>query len=954
MNDEKERTPGLEKTRGAANPSPIEALGLPKQVEQLLKQNGIQWVEQLDESALFTLRGADVATLRLIRRKWDTFTLDPSPQTPAAAEQQTPSDAQAGTPIDQLQLSVRAYNALWRNHIGYVEELQQLSDDELLALRGMGIISFQNIREQMAKWSSCEWSKPVFLPTETAETEEGLIPLEQMGLSVRAYNILMRNHIRWAEELFQMSDEELLALPGMGKTTYQNIQERLAEQEPYLQEKMQRAIADKCQSDGPRETLLVFPRMERKWKALIKNKLLLSGFDGITEEALSAELTSHMLPAIYQTLMEQLAEEGLCCLEGERWNLRFLSVYDDAEKLLPNERLCTVWQKRLLGHTLQQLGEEVGLTRERVRQMVQKALKHLIQHAELPFREDLYQRFYENYQLTPVVFCSITEEPRRTWEYLKLRYQKKDQQSVYDAAEDETLPVILRDKIALHMDALDELHGVLRLEGQQIELSKSAIEDHLLRTRCHDTVSIDAFYQMYNDFLREHQLEQPFLQMNQMIRRTRENRLSRLPTVLWTQNRRLRYYNMPDMDFTELLEELDLKQYHSVEISSRKLLLEHPRLMRHYDIRDEYELHNLLKKIHAENENPSLVFGRMPGLQFGVSSREAVTFSAMQRLAPVSREALCAELSAETGYLPETISGTWLDCIEVYYHDQVYSMDFPCMPEADFQRLRDALSEDFYTFDEAWDIYSRLSDQPDRQYFTPFNLKRMGFQVYRTFILKNWRSAEQYFTDVLTREDVYNYELLNKRLSATRDFNWQNIAHNSIVVCALNDLKGDYDVVEFAPHQILSIRRLKQFGVDKAQLCQFCDLVYDCTCEGDLFTLYQLRDAGLKSDLDQLGFEDCFFQSILKEDPRFAHQNMGGNVLFFRGPGPITRQTLLRYLVCKEGKMDTDELLDMIQQEYGIKMDKEDISSVCQNCELYFDRIMDAVYANYDIYYNEV
>ena len=65
---------------------------------------------------------------------------------------------------------------------------------------------------------------------------------------------------------------------------------------------------------------------------------------------------------------------------------------------------------------------------------------------------------------------------------------------------------------------------------------------------------------------------------------------------LWKQNRCLRYYDIDGSDFTELLETLNLGQYENIELSTRKFLIDYPELMKRYDLRDEYEIHNLLKR----------------------------------------------------------------------------------------------------------------------------------------------------------------------------------------------------------------------------------------------------------------------------------------------------------------------------------------------------------------------
>ena len=43
--------------------------------------------------------------------------------------------------------------------------------------------------------------------------------------------------------------------------------------------------------------------------------------------------------------------------------------------------------------------------------------------------------------------------------------------------------------------------------------------------------------------------------------------------------------------------QLNFDQFENTEISTLKLFRDHPEVMQEYDIRDEYELHNLLRKI---------------------------------------------------------------------------------------------------------------------------------------------------------------------------------------------------------------------------------------------------------------------------------------------------------------------------------------------------------------------
>ncbi len=59
-----------------------------------------------------------------------------------------PDDAYA-TPIEKLDLNVRTYNCLKRNGINKVGQLLSMHRKEILALRGLTLASYEEIRTQL-------------------------------------------------------------------------------------------------------------------------------------------------------------------------------------------------------------------------------------------------------------------------------------------------------------------------------------------------------------------------------------------------------------------------------------------------------------------------------------------------------------------------------------------------------------------------------------------------------------------------------------------------------------------------------------------------------------------------------------------------------------------------------------------------------------------------------------
>ena len=88
---------------------------------------------------------------------------------------------------------------------------------------------------------------------------------------------------------------------------------------------------------------------------------------------------------------------------------------------------------RLRGKTLQELGDELGLTRSRVQQIVEQVLAsmpHVVEHK--------YLSLFENYQIEQSTFCSLTSLPESSFNYLSLiaRSQKASRRPLEEALGD--------------------------------------------------------------------------------------------------------------------------------------------------------------------------------------------------------------------------------------------------------------------------------------------------------------------------------------------------------------------------------------------------------------------------------------------------------------------------------------------------------------------------------------
>lgn len=261
------------------------------------------------------------------------------------------------------------------------------------------------------------------------------------------------------------------------------------------------------------------------------------------------------------------------------------------------------------------------------------------------------------------------------------------------------------------------------------------------------------------------------------------------------------------------------------------------------------------------------------------------------------------------------------------------------------EHMRKILKEDFYTIQDVKRLYKREFPNADESIINPYTLKTLDFRVYAGYIVrKTYTSAVDYFRALLTTNDIVDARNISKSVQSI-------VAYTS----ELYSLRFDYKIIEFAPLQYINIRRLNAIGITTGTFAEYCNNVSKFYEKGDYFTIKSLHQEGFSSEIDNLGFEEWFYASVLLEDrKRFSYQRIGGTRLFLRGTGAANIGDLLYQIVGKQQKIDIFDLQDFLENYYGIKLSKEKLLTIIDGTELYYDAIMEAVYIDYNTYFEEI
>ena len=872
--------------------------------------------------------------------------------------------------IDQLDLSVRAKNCLKRCSLFYVSDLLFLTETDLLGIRNMGKNSSAEVLQAVEKYRDaifayCSgkpfistkkeaisdnisrdiprtfedmWADPSMRPKILSYAKEHDVSFKQLGLSVRAKNCLENSSLFWISDLLFLTEAELLGIRNMGKNSVAEILQAVAK----YQEENWNAIFAFCTDDA--SFFFSEDALAEKILAIYQDV----GFHGFHFQDIVDRLS---LPdnfdlSIIKKVVGRLIREG----DLEYVDFMCYRVYPSFPEVLEdyqngNERGVKYIREKLSGMTLEEIGQAEGLTRERIRQVIFKTMRKITDAYRSDtglqyFDEDYYRHFFTEYALERSVCLQWLGFSKRTYALLDLLYDK-GKKDLDDALDDPELDVGLKLKISNYLN-----RNKILIDGTWVEKKRPSLETFVLRKYCRDELSFEEFVNLYNVFLKESDIPNTEdLYLTQNVARTRINHISESPFVLWKQNQRLRYYDIHEQDYSELLDALQLESYENIEISTLKFLNDYPELMQRYDIRDEYELHNLLRKTIPEGSYHELSFERMPILRFGQFDRSEAVRRLIFNNAPITKNELLSLLQQEYGYDAASFAGNpVLNEFDIYYHSGMYRIDFKEMPPEHLRMLKLALSEDYYTIEQVQQIYASLFPDAQAELINPYNLKKLGFQVYSQYILKNYPTIDAYFRSLLTSADRTNLLPLKSKFSSLC------VWHDTFRKC-----REQYEILEYTPSDVISIRVLEKAGVTKEMLKSFCKEAVRFAKDQSFFTIASLRKDGFRSPLDELGFDDWFYNGLLRYDKDISYNTMLGGILLYKGESRPLICAFVASLLPPSGSIDLLDVIAKVEQTYGFKVKyKGDITERIQNSELFYDPILERIYANEELYYREL
>lgn len=915
-----------------------------------------------------------------------------------AQEKIIKKDTFGNIPIETLELSVRTYNALKKEGINFLEELLEFDIDYFSNIKNIGKKSLDEIQKILIENNLGKLSVRKIVLDED-------LTIEELNLSNRTYNCLKSNNILLLSQLLKMDDYDILKIRNLGAKSFKEIKEKkkeFASDLSTLEEKLninKFFLNDYIYLDNNKILLkdktgfilnvkLNKLQFETKFMSLFKSMnieslfdLLSFGIDNLSgldkvgkhkqkqikevvnnyilkyvidctnqsksiQEVVSQTILTTLEDTVFEgmervDLIEKLSEDfpkdmvveeleklltdkKVFIFEGDKVFFKYQSfpsyVY---HKTLGEEQIRDIMFSRLEGETLDEIGERYNVSRERIRQQEVKFLKNC---EDITFREDRFKYMYEKYNFPRSEFSIIFNEKPRTINYLIMKYNHGSI-DYKTAVDDEKITKRLRACIQTYLDRNKiDVAGILVEKNKGLEYF---ISRHITKlTRIDDIIS------MYNYFANKYGFD--------TIEDTTHNleaRISRIPNVIASINKEYRFYDFNKYDFKELLDAMKFEGFMNMQISTKLLFENNRKLMRKYDISSHYELHNILKKI-CDGKQPLLKFGRMPMITIGEFNKKEYLLEILREYQEIGVGELTKILEKRLGI--ETFTSSWTAEIEEFkeFGKYVY-IEQKKMDQSTLEKVKLLLVEDFYFKDDIKSICKKNIENFDESLINFTNLTELGFTVNTTYVVKAPFNANSYVIELLTKDDIFN---LNDLPGITRTSTFNEIYYK---------LRNDFTILEFEPSTFISIRKLENAGFLKQDLYDYVKQAIEFSND-EYFTLKSLKNRGFYSELEDLGFDNIFYESILKFSSDIQSTSFANVLVFKKESKPISRKMFFINLIAKYRIIETDDLLYVLKKEYGIETDISLLRLLIADTDIYYNPIMDTFYINYETFIKEI
>ncbi len=777
-----------------------------------------------------------------------------------------------------------------------ISKIIELSDEDLYSKYNIKKATCLKIRKALEKFNH-----EISLNCNNSNFESyinAISKLRQFGLTTSTYNKILKAEILF-DNLIYMSVEDIMEKLSVTKPTAYNIT-LVCNKYKLANELSKYRPIDELESYIHKTTLrkyISFKEINDYWN---KKKF---------KEDLSK-------------ILSILKENDKIIKKNNMYRYNFIHI-KEIVNLNKKEKVRKILLERLKGKSLQSIGNDFNLTKERVRQIYNKEIK------KVDVYEEIYFDFFTNYCFNEQDFCTIFQEDYMTYNYLDSLY-KKGEKTVLEFLND--FPERINPEIE---NEILNRYNLIDLDGEKIKLNYFDIIINFVKTLESQT-KVEKILRELNKIFEQNNLKKITL-------RLLEARLNRNKTynVISTIGKKYRFYDyekLKDNDIQKII--LIFDKYQDGVYSTYKPFIDNIEFFKDINIRDEYELHSLIRVLELND----IILDRMPIFTIGNISKYDFFLEKISEKSPIPLDDFLDYMYKKFGHKINTTKSYLQLEFKDFINFNYINVNLNKLNQDQIVLIKQKLEDDIYSIKDFCKLINHTLNGNYNKFLNNYNLRNLGYKLNMNYIVKlDINSLEQYWTNSIMKRDIYQKE--DKYNTSTYEI-------------VLKKLEKQNKIIRITEDKYITQTKLNQLGITEDVINEYKKILDKKVSIEQYFTIHFIHKECRFEPIDKYGFDDTFYESILYSQDNFAYVKMDGVIVFKKikagEKNRISKNEFIKTLIKNSKPIDIYEFVDYLKKEYDIISSKEEIQQICVETGVYYDKIMQKIFYSKEDYYKEV
>ncbi|MGN7393416.1 sigma factor-like helix-turn-helix DNA-binding protein [Peribacillus frigoritolerans] len=624
--------------------------------------------------------------------------------------------------------------------------------------------------------------------------------------------------------------------------------------------------------------------------------------------------------------LRENSKKNFICVEGMSFTKKYLKVEEYLENDFKNKDIQKdILIARMNYMTLQDIGDVFDLTRERIRQIEKKVINNLPDIEEVLY----YEQIFTEYEWEENLFIDVFGESQKVYRFINL-VLKKGKKRLIDNLELLKLKSSQKQKVAKYYNFF------INYENKLVSYTKLDFFEHYMFKYGQENIKDCEFVEKANNSIFESDLEDANLLFDIYSVRGLGERSSK---VVRGRSNSFRFYNLGSLEGNTLNKLRELLDLPTGIYSMKKIYRENKEFMEEIGIQSAYELHNLYKKKIMLGK---VQYTRMPEFSIGEITKDEFLKGLFYEQAPIMLDDFTQYVEENYG-LKQTSLRSLIQTEYINYLDGYQiRVDYLPITSDEIEQLRNLLTKDIYMIDEITQMGKLIDEKFHDKFLNNHTLLQVDYHIKGQFVLKRkYQSIERFFINFILKDDYF----VNHRTGIYRSQSFSK---------ALYDLEKSLEIVKVEKDMYITAQKLESAGVSKDDLLDFRNQAMLLAPEDEYFTLHTLRKRGLTHELDDFGFDDVFYDRIIRTDPRVKSIRLAIGSIFLKTDLDISFIGFIQSIVEKNESINLYELEDYIKVKFNLQINLGKVISLSKETSMYYSEELNKLYIDKETFYEEI